>query len=366
MKKGTSIAELRPDLALQWNFGANHPRTPDRVSLMSKIPASWICDKGHTWTNDPQHRARSKSAECPICNGTKVIPGKTDLLTFHPELRGQWNFFRNQDIDPTTLHRSSNIVVWWICDKGHEWKTSINHRTQAKNPTGCPYCAGHRVIIGVNDLQSQRPNIAAQWDWEANYPLLPTQVTIGSGKRVHWRCTEGHTWVTSVAHRTDPKHPTGCPICSGRRAIPGKTDLATLRPDLILEWSYARNTDLDPTRLRPHSNKTAHWRCRLGHEWQAKINSRTRPKGTNCPYCSGRLPIPGETDLQTKFPAIAEQWDREKNGDRTPTTISAASNDKVAWICDQGHRWEATVASRTYQGNNCPVCYRQSKGMRHV
>lgn len=366
MKKGKSISELRPDLAAQWDSEKNYPLTPDRVSLMSKTPVSWICDRGHTWMNDPQHRARSKSAECPFCNGTRVIPYETDLLTLCPNLKNEWNYSRNQGIDPRTLHRSSNKAVWWICDKGHEWKTKICRRTDAENPTGCPYCANQRVIVGVNDLQSQRPEIASQWDREANYPLLPTQVMVGSSKRVQWRCQKGHTWKTTVAHRTDPQKPTGCPYCNNRRAIPGKTDLATLRVDLMNEWSYERNIDLDPTRLRPHSNKMAYWRCKRGHEWQARINSRTRPKGTKCPFCSGRLPIPGETDLQTKFPMIASQWDQKKNVDRTPSTISAASNDKVAWICGKGHRWEATAASRTCQGNDCPICYRESKKRKEI
>ena len=366
MKKGKSIAELRPDLAAQFDIDANYPLTPDTISAYSKKKISWVCEFGHKWINDPQHRMRSKHTDCPVCSGCVVTSYVNDVLTLFPHLEKEWNYEKNVGINPRKIHRASNKKVWWICGKGHEWQATICHRTIAKNPTGCPFCSGLRPIIGVNDLESQRPDIAKEWSYEHSKPLLPSQVSVASGKKVWWECKNGHVWKTSISHRTSGKKPTNCPYCDGRRAIPGKTDLATLRPELMEEWAYEKNKDLDPTKLRPHSTKTAHWRCKRGHEWQAKIGSRTRPKGANCPYCSGRLPIPGETDLQIIFPTIAKQWDYENNGDHTPSTISAASNKKFAWICERGHRWEATVASRTCQGNGCPVCYRQSRDGRNT
>lgn len=137
----------------KWDYEANCPLMPDKVSLMSKKSVGWICNKGHTWNNDPLHRARSISAKCPFCNGTRVISGESDLLTLCPWLEDEWNYSRNQDINPRTLHRSSNRRVWWICKKGHEWVASINHRTHVEKPTGCPYCEHQRPIAGENDLE---------------------------------------------------------------------------------------------------------------------------------------------------------------------------------------------------------------------
>ena len=355
-KRGTSLADMRPDLGAQWNFELNGTFTPENTSAMSKRKVGWICGKGHTWINDPQHRMRSAHADCPYCTGKRVISGENDLATLFPALLTEWNYSLNGDLDPHALHRSSNKKVWWVCVNGHEWKASISHRTHPDNPTGCPYCAGQRVVPGENDLASQRPDIAAQWDSAANAPLLPTQVTVSSRRDVWWLCGDGHSWRTSVAHRTAQNQSTSCPYCAGRRAIQGKTDLATLYPSLMREWDWDLNKALDPAHLRPHSTKKAHWKCVRNHRWEAVIRARTRAKGTTCPYCSGRRAIPGETDLQTLFPEIASSWNHEKNGGLSPSTTSAASNKKVAWICKSGHQWEATVASRTYQGNNCPVC----------
>lgn len=207
--------------------------------------------------------------------------------------------------------------------------------------------------LGGSNLEILRPDIAAQWHPTKNAPLIPNQVAVHSGKRVYWMCENGHEWQTAISHRTSGK-PTNCPYCSGRKAIPGKTDLATICPKLMREWDWSLNQDLDPTKLRPRSNKRAHWRCENGHRWIATINSRVSGKG--CPYCHGRYAIPGKTDLQTRYPTIAQEWDVENNGNLTPSVVPAASNRKAAWICARGHRWEATVASRTCQGNNCPIC----------
>lgn len=357
MKNKSSLLEARPDLAAQWDFEFNGDLLPENVSVGSTKKVGWKCPRGHSWVADPNHRSRSKSATCPYCSGHRVIPFETDLLSLHPELAAQWNYSRNGDLDPRTLHRSSNKKVWWACpDCGHEWEATINHRTNATAPTGCPYCSGLYVIPGVNDLESRRPAIAAEWDLSANAPLLPSQVSVHSSKCVQWICGEGHRWKTSISHRTEAYKPTNCPYCEGRRAIPQKTDLATLRPDLMREWDFELNQGLDPTTIRPHSTKSARWICERGHRWEAIIGSRVREHGSKCPYCSGRRAIPGETDLATLYPQLLLEWDSEDNENIDPSTLKPGSNKTVGWKCPRGHTWRAAISSRVYGGNNCPVC----------
>jgi hypothetical protein len=106
----------------------------------------------------------------------------------------------------------------------------------------------------------------------------------------------------------------------------------------------------DPSKVVPGSNKKMNWVCREGHQWSAFINNRTKV-GTRCPYCIGRLAIPGETDLATTHPNLAAQsegWD--------PSTIGAGSGLKVSWRCEQGHVWVAQVELRAKRGYGCPYC----------
>jgi hypothetical protein len=66
--------------------------------------------------------------------------------------------------------------------------------------------------------------------------------------------------------------------------IVGKTDLATVHPDLANEWHPTMNGDLTPRDVSSGTTKKAWWLCEKGHEWVAEINSRHG--GSGCPGCA--------------------------------------------------------------------------------
>ena len=80
---------------------------------------------------------------------------------------------------------------------------------------GCPYCSGRRVLAGFNDLATLQPETAAQWDDTLNGKLTPEMVTLGSHKKVWWRCGDGHVWKAAIFSRTG-RQKCGCPICAGK------------------------------------------------------------------------------------------------------------------------------------------------------
>ena len=188
---------------------------------------------------------------------------------------------------------------------------------------------------GVNDLQSQFPEIAAEADgWD------PKSVRFGSNQRQNWRCAQGHQYSAAVSSRTNGS---GCPICAGLQVLTGFNDLKTKFPLIAAEadgW--------DPASVSPGSNRKQNWRCEEGHPYSATTNSRTRGRG--CPICSGRQVLAGFNDLKTKFPLIASEadgWD--------PTSVSPGSKQKHRWRCRQGHLYEAIIKNRT-NGDGCPIC----------
>ena len=67
--------------------------------------------------------------------------------------------------------------------------------------------------------------------------------------------------------------------------IIGENDLATMRPDLALDWHPIKNGDLQPSYVTCGNNKKVWWKCKNGHEWEAVISDRAR--GNGCPFCSG-------------------------------------------------------------------------------
>ena len=63
-----------------------------------------------------------------------------------------------------------------------------------------------------NSLSMKYPHLIEEWDYEKNYPLLPSQVSIGSKKKVWWVCPIcGYNWETRVDHRANGHK---CPKCS--------------------------------------------------------------------------------------------------------------------------------------------------------
>ena len=144
--------------------------------------------------------------------------------------------------------------------------------------------------------------------WSKKNKIKPTEVSIGSHKKVIWRCEKGHEWETAVKSRTINK--TGCPYCSHNKVLAGFNDLATLLPDIAAEWSD-RNYPLLPTQITVFVNRKAWWKCKdCGRKWNTLIS--TRSGGSKCPYCSGYIFLKGFNDLQTTHPEIALEWS-EKN-----------------------------------------------------
>ena len=81
--------------------------------------------------------------------------------------------------------------------------------------SGCPYCAGRKVLPGFNDLATLAPDVARQWHPSLNGALTPQMVTAGSHRKAWWECQVGHVWQAVIYSRTGPKK-CGCPICAGR------------------------------------------------------------------------------------------------------------------------------------------------------
>lgn len=217
---------------------------------------------------------------------------------------------------------------------------------------------GSRLVRGTNDLATVAPGIVPLWDIEANEGLTPSDICGGSMRTIYLRCKEKHLY---HMHATDWRKGFACPYCSNKRVLSGYNDLATMRPDLISEWS-SKNIDLQPSEINYRSCKKAWWHCdKCGGEYQQMVYLHS--DGHGCPYCTNHKALPGFNDLQTKNPDLASEFDNTKNGELTASQISEFSGKKVWWRCpDCGHSYQATVANRS-NGSGCPICHKfKSKG----
>lgn len=279
---------------------------------------------------------------------------KENSVSTNSNLIKEWNYEKNQTLNPEFITLGSQFKIWWKCDKGHEWQATIASRTQGN---GCPYCSNQKVLAGYNDLVTTNPSLASEWHPTKNGSLNPKDFTANSGKKVWWMCEKGHEWQAIIANRNKG---TNCPICFQKRtslklSLPKREEsLAILNPTLALEWHKIKNETLTPFDVKEKSEKKVWWICNKGHEWQAVI--RTRALGAGCPYCSNQKVWIGYNDLATTNPLLLEEWDYEKNVTIFPTSVTKGSGKKVWWRCKKcNYEWEASISHRN-NGSGCPKC----------
>lgn len=338
------------ELLEQWDVQRNAPLTPAQVSYGSKCKVWWRCEKGHSWQAAVYTRTGSGTG-CPVCAGKTARAGENDLATRCPDLAKQWHPSRNAPLTPEQVLPGSHKMVWWVCEKGHEWRAQIKSRVSG---CGCPVCANREICPDQNDLAFQFPDLARQWHPQRNGALTPDKVVPGSNRRVWWHCEKGHEWQATVASRVSGG--SGCPVCAGKKVVPGENDLATRFPDIAAQWHPHRNGVLTPREVTPYANRKVWWRCEEGHSYQAAVAARTM-RGSGCPYCAGKKVLAGFNDLATLEPEVAKQWHPTLNGTLTPEMVTAGSHQKVWWECGQGHVWKAAIYSRTGPKKcGCPVC----------
>ena len=152
---------------------------------------------------------------------------KNSLSYCYPEVAAEWHPTRNGGLTPDRVNKKARLKAWWLGKCGHEWQMTVSART--RDPAirkvgkrikgqGCPYCAGKKILIGFNDLQSQYPEIATEWHPTKNGDLKPIDVMPGSKKKVWWLGKCGHEWQAVISARCKSRQ--GCPLCFQQKKSP--------------------------------------------------------------------------------------------------------------------------------------------------
>ncbi len=281
-------------------------------------------------------------------------------LIENKEVMKKWDWQKNEEIglNPNILTCGSNKKAWWVCPKGHSFFSNICN--VALENGSCPVCLNRTVVKGINDLESQYPQLLLDWNYEKNAGLDPSSISVGSYTKAYWKCHVcGYEWYRRVRDSVDAM--VNCPVCVKKvRAEHRRLHLleksgGIVDEKLLLDWDYEKN-ELRPENVAPQSNKFAFWKCHVcGYEWTAKINNRSNGRG--CPLCSNKTVVPGKNDLATTHPELAKEWHPTKNGDLKPTDVTYGCGKKVWWLCPNGHEYRTAVLHRTVGiGTGCPIC----------
>jgi hypothetical protein len=340
------LATSHPEIAVQWDYERNAPTTPSEVISGKTQKFWWRCSRAHEW--QATINSRKMGSDCPVCHNLTLLVGYNDFETTHPEVAASWHPIKNGARTPKEFIAASGERFWWVCDKGHEWQISITAR---KTGNGCPICDMKRLVVGVNDLATLYPDVAASWNSELNGLLSPEQVLGGGNKKFWWSCPQGHHWKKSVGGRIAGH---GCPVCHGTQLLTGFNDLATTHPEIARQWHATKNLPRTPESVNALGRTKVWWVCEQAHEWQAVISSRKQ--GIGCPVCSNLQFLEGVNDFATLHPELLPEWHPTKNGRLKPNKLNGGgANRQVWWRCVKGHEWRTNASSRI-SGRGCPSC----------
>ena len=299
-----------------------------------------------------QHHSLPKSSSTTPAVFTGSLEERTgpNISRLAPHLQLEWDHAANAHLGRMIIAPLSNSKAWWrsnMCRnrEPHKWLARISARTRG---AGCPYDVG-KAVCPCNDLAHNHPEVAAEWDQEANGARTPETVTANSNTKAVWRCGLcGHRWSARVSNRT---HGRGCPECAyeARRVQSKQPSISVGAQYLLVECDLEANKRYGwhPDLVTLMSHKKMHWvkqdECKLGlvHRWQASPNARIG-QNVGSPFPSGNA-VCACNSLAVQCPEAANLWDFASNGGLTPSRVAVKSSKRVTWRGPDGRQWQQKV-----------------------
>lgn len=195
-RKG-SLAQNHPELLKYWS--SKNKISPEEVPPTYSPLVIWHCDKGHEWKRTVKCQLKVKS--CPVCSREK-----NTLFKNHPELREEWDYEKNKNVNPELVQPYSNTKYYWICKNGHSYMAAPEKLM--RKSMRCPIC---------NSFGYNRQDILDEWHPTKNGDKTPFDFPENSNKNAWFVCKECHSEYESRiqyrAKRTSPN----CPNCRNNK-----------------------------------------------------------------------------------------------------------------------------------------------------
>lgn len=415
---GAILVPSRHHLAAQMRERALADGVPERIRAEAPLalarPLPWTGERAKRWATHPLHDALLGAQRGPAewaaflaLVERHVPPDRLELrswlATNEPLIRRGWLIAARQPDLPRSTGGLEGAIGEWLAPlrrRAGRWQNArrldlvlglltLRGRAEAREAryariVRMAFAArGNRSHLAAeNELPTEtyrarerRPSWWRTWHdrGEASLPRL-----VGEADR-RWRRRAASDHAAALKERlaeryaaeTDLRTRLGLPAPpSGRPRRPTARATAAVRgrrlgdyPDLLLEWAWEVNAEVDPARLAAGSHERVAWRCLLdsAHVWETKVAERTY-HGSGCPYHMGNRVHPAES-LAAYYPWLAREWHPTRNELR-PGQVSRASAREVVWRCELGHEWSAAVYQRTLSRTGCPDCVRLEAAAR--
>lgn len=343
--KENSFAALHPEVMDEYD--PTNEIDPYTVTERSNKSAKWICrsNSDHKWMAKFDARAKGQGG-CNICRGYNYG------LMFYEEHSDFEQYYdtENNERPFNSYSNSSNEYVWWKCDKNHSFKWSIINFSRG-GIFKCPICTNKQLLVGENDLKSQYPDLAMEFDSEKNN-ILPEEILYtNTDDSTWWLCKEGHSFQRSVWYRVNNVRE--CPICNRTIVVKGINDFESTYPDVTNIWDYEAN-ERTPDTISDRNNDKYSFKCQKGHRYETFLRSAIC-NDFQCLVCSFKLIQPGINSLVDTDSELAREW--SPNEMRKPYEFHKYSKYYALWECQTCHGdYPYPINERRVGDNSCPYC----------
>lgn len=250
-------------------------------------------------------------------------------------LAKQWHPIKNGNLTAEMVTEFSNKKVWWQCEFGHEWQSTVANRS---NGRGCPICS--------KEMRTSFPEQAILFYFSRITSADNRCVTFG--KEIDVYLSE---YKVGIEYNGKYWH-------KDKKGIDeNKVEYLKNRGIRIISVYESENNSIDGDTIQYVYSKTLDW-CidnlfkLIGIENNNIINTKKDRFQIYDQY----ITLQKKNSLGENYPQLEKEWLQEKNGNLTPYMISKHSNKVVWWKCSIcGYEWEASINSRS-NGSGCIKC----------
>lgn len=283
------------------------------------------------------HKTATKG--CPYCSRTKLLKERS-FAKQHPELMDEYD--PDNTIDPYNVFPNDKNPVGWICrDCAYHWDATfaLRHAGGGK----CPLCNRTILIPEKNSFAAVYPDYVKYWA-DSN-ERKADEIFSDSAEYHFWHCfvcdMDYRALITNIVSSDN-----SCPYCDGRRAVPGKTSLKALCPNIAALLSP--NDGHDPDLIVPTACTPYIWKCpECNYDYNAPVYDMIN--GYTCPYCNNRQLKSNFNSFAVKHPDLLDEMYEIANYllPKSPYDVFDTSDYKFWWICTNDPKHIYPMSPRT-------------------
>ncbi len=246
-----------------------NPKKEDLNNLLSKIQEIKNNRKIQKYVNKYKKEKKFVNEKLyrEICANLPSPVFENSLEYKRKDLVKEWDFKKNFPLVPSMFKTGSQLSVWWICPKKHNYEARIGNRCILKR--NCPYCAGRYALENFN-LKIKFPKIAKEWHPSLNGKLKPENFTPTSGQYVWWKCKNKHSFRKTIARRIKQKANCPCFLKNDKST----NFKASIFPLLRKEFLENKN-NIKLNEIEIDDKNFYWWKCKNNHIYKNSIYNRT-------------------------------------------------------------------------------------------